>query len=55
MPDKNRPALKRAPRDDEDLAERLTRGIRTERKTLPLKPKSQPPTNARDQSPRKKR
>ena len=40
MSDKERPVLQRLPPDDEDLAEHLAGGVRTERKTAPLKPKS---------------
>ena len=53
MADKERPALERAPPDDEDLADHLAGGVRTGRKTPPLKPKSEQTSNAPGQSPRK--
>jgi hypothetical protein len=45
--------LERMPPDDEDLAEHLTGGVRTERKT-PLKPKSALPARAPDRAQGKK-
>jgi hypothetical protein len=54
MSDKERPVLERMPPDDEDLAEHLTGGVRTERKTAPLKPKSALPARAPDHAQGKK-